>query len=99
VHRFGFSCTQEDDRWGQAARRRRPGQQWLIAQGGRSPEHARPEWAKAGPAMKNPRKTENGMPMRFGPKSELSCIFDFEFYFKDLSLKSKVSNTFKPNLN
>jgi hypothetical protein len=39
------------------------------------------------------------MPTWFGPKSELGYRFDFEFYFKDLSLKSKVSNTFKPNLN
>jgi hypothetical protein len=54
---------------------------------------------RAGPAMKNPRKMENGMPTWFGPKSELGCRFDFEFYFKDLSLKSKDSNTFKPNLN
>jgi hypothetical protein len=49
--------------------------------------------------MKNPRKMENRMPTRFGPKSELGCIFDFEFDFKDFSFKSKVSNTFKPNLN
>jgi hypothetical protein len=49
--------------------------------------------------MKNPRKMENGMPTRFGPKSKLGCRFDFEFYLKDLSLKSKVSNTIKPNLN
>jgi hypothetical protein len=49
--------------------------------------------------MKNPRKMENRMLTRFGPKSELGCRFDFEFYFKDLSLKSMVSNTIKPNLN
>jgi hypothetical protein len=74
-----------------------------VGQGGRRPERAGPEWAEAGPrvgpATKNPRKMENGMPTWFGPKSELGCIFDSEFYFKDLSLKSKVSNTFKPNLN
>jgi hypothetical protein len=61
--------------------------------------HAGSEWAEARPALKNPRKMENGMPTWFGQKSELGCRFDFEFYFKDLSLKSKVSNTFKPNLN
>jgi hypothetical protein len=49
--------------------------------------------------MKIPRKLENGMPTRFGPKSELGCRFNFEYYFKDFRLKSKVSNTFKPNLN
>jgi hypothetical protein len=50
-------------------------------------------------STKIPRKMENRMPTRFGPKSELGCRFDFKFYFKDLSLKSKDSNTFKPNLN
>jgi hypothetical protein len=74
-----------------------------VAQGGRRPRHALSEWAEArlgaGPATKNPRKMENGMTAWFGPKSELGCRFDFEFCFKDLSLKSKVSNTFKPNLN
>jgi hypothetical protein len=69
-----------------------------VAQGGRRPGRAGPEWAEAGSAMKNPRKMENGMPTRFGQNSELGCRFDFEFYFMDLSLKSKVSNTFKPNL-
>jgi hypothetical protein len=74
-----------------------------VAQGGRRPGHTGLEWAKArpgaGPATKNPRKMENGILTQFGPKSELGCRFGFEFYFKDLSLKSKVSNTFKPNLN
>jgi hypothetical protein len=73
-----------------------------VAQGGRRPGRNGPEWVTAGPgagpAMKNPRKMENGMSTRFGPKSELGCRFDFKFYF-NLSLKSKVSNTFKPNLN
>jgi hypothetical protein len=55
-----------------------------VKQGGRRPGHAGPEWTEAGPAM----------PKRFGPKSELGCRFDFEFYFKDLSLKSKVSNKY-----
>jgi hypothetical protein len=66
---------------------------------GRRPRHAGLEWAKAGPATKNPRKMKSGMPTRFVPKSELCYRFDFEIYFKDLSLKSKVSNTFKPNFN
>jgi hypothetical protein len=74
-----------------------------VAHGGRPPGCTRPEWAEAGlrvrPATKNPRKRENGMLTWFGPKIELGCRFDFEFYFKDLSLKTKVSNTFKPNLN
>jgi hypothetical protein len=49
--------------------------------------------------LQNPRKMENGMPTQFGPKSKLGCRFDFKFYFKDLSLKSNISNTFKPNLD
>jgi hypothetical protein len=70
-----------------------------VAQGGRRHGCAGPECAEAGLAMKNPRKMESGMPTRFGPKSELGCRFDFKFYFKDLRLKSKASNTFKQNLN
>jgi hypothetical protein len=61
---------------------------------GRRLGHAGPELAEVGQAMKNPRQMENWMPKRFGPKSELGCRFDFEFYFKDLSLKSKVSNKY-----
>jgi hypothetical protein len=83
--------------------KRRGGAGWgsglLVAQEGRRHGRTGPEWSKVGPAMKNPRKMENGLPTQFGPKSKLGCRFDFEFYFKELSLKSNVSNTFKPNLN
>jgi hypothetical protein len=84
-------------------RQRQSGSGGSIAQGGRQPGRTELEGAKgglgAGPTTKNPRKMENGMPTRFGPTSKLGCRFDFEFYLKDLRLKSKVSNTFKPNLN
>jgi hypothetical protein len=69
AHRFGFSRAREDGRLrhGDAGR----GSGGSVAQGGRRPRRAGLEWSEAGPAMKNPRKMENGMPTWFGPKSEL----------------------------